>query len=1005
MKTQMKSYGNAQRALYVIGLALMGLSFYVIVLLLLVVGAMSLFSGRAHAATPGWIPTGHMTTPHKGHTATLLQSGKVLVVGHDGVPTAAETYDPATGKWTATGPMSGSHQVHTASRLTDGRVLVAGGDTSELYNPATGSWTRTGNLVVPRTYHTATLLQNGKVLIAGGFDAATVQHMLASAELYDPATGTWSLTGPLNLARFAHTMTLLRNGSVLVAGGSFDSSPEYGTSTTELYDPATAAWEFVGEGFSASDHTATLLPDGRVLVAGGRPFSYLNAQSGDATFDTARLFDPATRSWIDTGTMTGTRASHAAVLLANGQVLVVGGQQHVGPDTGSAVVGLNTAELYNPTSSTWTGAASIDIARTGHTLTLLPNGQVLLAGGRDETSGQTLDSASLYTSTVPPVLIDASFTGSWFNPVQGGHGLMLEVLPDNRLLALWFAFDPAGKQAWFGGVGTYSGNTATITGAALPTGGRWIPDFDPNAIVANSWGTLTLTFVDHDHGHVDFVAGLGFGSGGMDLLRLTNVATQSAVVTPIGSPGAVVADASGNVYFSSSPNRIFKVDAQGVLTRIAGSGQPGYDGDGGPATEARFNFPLSYLELVQDPIDYSELVGGLALDAQHNLYVADAYNNRVRRIDNNGIVTTVLGNGFRGNSGDGGPAVQGTVYWPQGVAVDNQGNLYVTSAYGPLRQVSASGLLRTITAQNCGQTYLSAGLCVPEQIAVDSSGNVFAPDGYCRVREVRGDGSTLTVAGNDDEPSGGFAFTCGYSGDGGPATAAALSAPYAVAIDAGNKLYIADTGNHCIRKVAAGIISTVAGRCTQSGFAGDGGTATQALLDHPRGVAVGADGSLYIADTNNNRIRKVLPNGVITTIAGNGGALVDTEHGTIGPGFTGNWFDPAQSGHGLMLEVLSDNRLLAYWFAFDPAGNQAWFGGVGSYSGTTATIPNMILPTGGKWIPNFDPHSIVPNVWGTLTFTFTSCNRGTVTFNSTYGFGSGSMNLTRLTQPAGLSCP
>jgi len=602
--------------------------------------------------------------------------------------------------------------------------------------------------------------------------------------------------------------------------------------------------------------------------------------------------------------------------------------------------------------------------------------------------------------------IDSSYTGSWFDPAQGGHGLMLEVLPNNQLLALWFAFNPQGQQAWFGGVGTYSGNTATITGAALPTGGRWIPNFDPNAIVANTWGTLTFTFNDHDHGRVDFNSVLGFGAGSMDLVRLTNIATQPGVEASIGSPGAVVVDASGNAYFSSSPNRIFKVDAQGALTRMAGAGQPGYSGDGGQATDARFYFPLSYLELVQDPIDYSELVGGLALDAQHNLYVADAYNNRVRKIDGNGIVTSVFGNGWRANAGDGGPAAAATVYWPQGVAADKFGNLYVSSAYGPLRRIAANGIVSTVVGANCGAGYLGPGLCVPEEIAVDSAGNVFVPDVYCRVRQVRSDGTTATVAGNDQDPAGGYAFTCGYSGDGGPATKAAMSVPYGVAVDASNKLYIADTGNHCIRKVSAGIITTVAGKCTHAGFAGDGGAATEALLDRPHGVAVGADGSIYIADTDNNRVRKVAPNGIITTIAGNGAPLEAAGFHTIGPGFTGNWFNPAQSGHGLMLEVLSGNRLLAYWFSFDPAGNaQSWFGGIGTYSGTTATIPNVVLPTGGKWIPNFDANSIVPNAWGTLTFTFTSCNRGSVTFNSTYGYGSGSMDLTRLTQPAGLTCP
>ena len=127
---------------------------------------------------------------------------------------------------------------------------------------------------------------------------------------------------------------------------------------------------------------------------------------------------------------------------------------------------------------------------------------------------------------------------------------------------------------------------------------------------------------------------------------------------------------------------------------------------------------------------------------------------------------------------------------------------------------------------------------------------------------------------------------------------------------------------------------------------------------------------------------------------------------SIGPGFTGSWFDLAQSGHGLMLEVLSEHRLLAMWFAFDPGGDaQSWFGGVGTYSGATATIIDVAQPAGGRWIPNFDPNSIVRSPWGTLTFTFTDCNHGRVDFNSGLGYGSGSMNLLRLTQPAGLTCP
>jgi plastocyanin len=142
--------------------------------------------------------------------------------------------------------------------------------------------------------------------------------------------------------------------------------------------------------------------------------------------------------------------------------------------------------------------------------------------------------------------------------------------------------------------------------------------------------------------------------------------------------------------------------------------------------------------------------------------------------------------------------------------------------------------------------------------------------------------------------------------------------------------------------------------------------------------------------------------GMFGTITVQGTAAVN-----IGPGFTGAWYDPAQSGHGLFLEVLQNNGLLAWWFTFNPAGTeQSWFGGVGTYTGNTAVITQVTQTTGGRWIPNFDPSKLVQIPWGTLTFTFTDCNHGRVDFNSPVsGYGIGSMNLTRLTLPAGLTCP
>jgi hypothetical protein len=286
---------------------------------------------------------------------------------------------------------------------------------------------------------------------------------------------------------------------------------------------------------------------------------------------------------------------------------------------------------------------------------------VLAAGGRTSAyPGVQVARADLYE---PTFSIDHRLTGSWFDPDQSGHGLVIQVLPGGRLLAWWFAFDPAGtQQAWFGGVGTYSGNTATVTEVSRTTGGRWLPNFDPRGIVNLAWGRFTFTFNDLDHGRVDFNSVAGFGSGSMQLTRITR---------PLETPA---------------------------------------------------------------------------------------------------------------------------------------------------------------------------------------------------------------VAG-------------------------------------------------------------------------------------------------------------------------------DTAAGAIGPGFTGVWFNPAQSGHGLSVEVLPDNRLSAWWFTFTPDGTQqAWFGGVGSYQGNTAVIDQVVQPTGGRWIPNFNPQQVGINPWGSLTLTFRDCAHGTVAFDSTRGYGRGSLEIERLAAPLGQRC-
>jgi sugar lactone lactonase YvrE len=398
----------------------------------------------------------------------------------------------------------------------------------------------------------------------------------------------------------------------------------------------------------------------------------------------------------------------------------------------------------------------------------------------------------------------------------------------------------------------------------------------------------------------------------------SGAACAAATDVAIGSPGSVAVDAGGNVYFSS-PNVIYKLTPGGTLTLFAGrimDGNPdvagSYGGDGGAATAAELNFPLWYFAKPPVFSESPELTGQLAVDAAGNVYLADAYNHRVRRIDTGGTITTVAGNGVEGHSGDGGPATAASLDMPQGVAVDAAGNLIVTNADGSIRKIAPGGMITTVASVlGCGSGLPdSVQRCQPSQVAVSPAGAIATTDNYfCRIRAIGVDGTIDTLAGvdpvrapprapgqslssylgryldfdpedYDGEPVEVYEYPCGTGEDHGDARTVALDNPYAVAFDASGNLYIADTYNSCIRKVDThGTIDTVAGRCgpfdygdrsTGPGFTGDGGPAIAAQLSHPHGVAVGADGTLYIADTGNSRVRKVGGDGTIVTIAGSG---------------------------------------------------------------------------------------------------------------------------------------
>lgn len=312
----------------------------------------------------------------------------------------------------------------------------------------------------------------------------------------------------------------------------------------------------------------------------------------------------------------------------------------------------------------------------------------------------------------------------------------------------------------------------------------------------------------------------------------------AAISAEINNPHGVAVDAIGNVYFTDyGNNRVRKVDTFGVITNIAGTGTAGFSGDGGPATNARLNQPM-----------------GIAVDAAGNVYFSDYLH--VRKVDVTGTITSIAGTGLATFSGDGGPASAAAVNYPWGIAVDASNNIYIADQLNcRVRKIDASGNMSTITGTgSCfiggdGGPASSARVQYPIGVACDASGNIYIADnGNNRVRKINSSGIISTVAGS---------ASFGFTGDGGPSTAAKLYYPKAVATDAAGNVYISDWNNNRIREInTSGIINTIIGNGT-AGFFGDGGAPLLAEINQSTGVAIGPGGKIYIADDANNRIRVV----------------------------------------------------------------------------------------------------------------------------------------------------
>ncbi|HZP64873.1 MAG TPA: hypothetical protein VFB32_01070, partial [Rudaea sp.] len=442
--------------------------------------------------------------------------------------------------------------------------------------------------------------------------------------------------------------------------------------------------------------------------------------------------------------------------------------------------------------------------------------------------------------------------------------------------------------------------------------------------------------------------------------------------------GRIVAGPDGNLWFvEAGPNTgggIARITPAGAITQF-------------PLTTGRFAGP------------------GIVVGPDHNLWFAETggggAGGAIARMTTSGTLTEFPL-----------PAIEGNVVQPGDLANGSDGAVWFTAAvqsydfntfqYDCRQTIGRITLAGAITLTSYFGPTLNGGVCA-SSLAKGADGNLwFAVD---ENSSIANDIARITTAGtatsfplpNDSTAGeivsgadGNLWFTQNVPAIGRISLAGdvanfslpsdAQRRPEHIAPGPDGNLWFSEKGNYtpALGKIAPD------GTITEFPLAGAYPSALEL-----GGITAGPDGKLWFTDTTNDKI----------------GTFATTLSVPIEPSFTGAWFDPTQSGHGLFVEVLPDNRFLAWWFTFAPDGGQAWFGGVGTYSGNTATITEVALTTGGRFIPNFDPSTITKTLWGSLTFTFDDCNHGRVDFASVLGYGSGSMPLTRLTQIDGTTCP
>ena len=557
-------------------------------------------------------------------------------------------------------------------------------------------------------------------------------------------------------------------------------------------------------------------PNGVISTIAGSRFGY----SGDGGPATAATFNlPAALTIDSIGSIYVADSGNNVIrkITPDGIIHTVAGNGRAGfsGDGGPAT----SASLNGPIGVAVDAAGNLLIADTlnGRIRVVTPFGVIFTAVGANPLS--TADSIPAANAAIYPFGVAVSSTGVIF--FSDYHTNRVRFVTNGTIYTL------AGNgQQGLSGDGGPSDQAALNT----PTGIALAPD--GSGLYIGDSSNFRVRMVD-DNFVITTVAGNGsFRNSGDD---------GPATSAPIYFPYSIAFDNSRNLYIAEDLlARIKKVAPNGVITTFAGTGVTGYNGDGHPATASSFSLP-----------------SGVATDNSGAVYIADSYNNRVRKVTLDGTVSTVAGTGALGDSGDGGPAIKAVVEGPSSLVVDVAGNLYI-SDIRRVRKVTPDGIIHAYAGNgnkgyngdNIPATSASLNFSIAAGLGLDAQGNLYIADsGNNRIRKVTPQGVISTVAGNG---------TAGFSGDGGPATRATLSLPAAVIADGAGNLYIGDWGNFLVRKVSSdGIISTIAGT-DSSTASGDGGPATRASIGHPISLAIDATGNLLIADSYNNRIRAIL---------------------------------------------------------------------------------------------------------------------------------------------------